>query len=110
MVRAVFDPNVLVSAVLSRSGAAAQLVAAWNQGRFELVVTPMLLDELTRVFTYTKIASRVAEADAAAYIALLRARAHHVGDPDSPPPMACSDPNDDYLIAAAHASASMLVT
>lgn len=108
--RAVLDPNVLISAVLSRAGAPAGLIAAWMAGRFELVVSPKLLDELGRALAYPKIAKRVARADAAAYQNLLRARATPAVDPDAAPPIRCTDPNDDYLIAVAQASGSALVT
>lgn len=108
--RAVFDPNVLVSAVLSRAGAPAQLMAAWMVGRLELVISPALLDELARVLAYPKIAQRIAPDDAAAYLDLLHTRAARRPDPDTPPPIRCADPDDDYLIALAHASASALVT
>jgi len=47
-VRAVLDPNVLVSALLSRSGAPAQIVARWLRGEFELVLSELLLAELGR--------------------------------------------------------------
>lgn len=53
--RAVLDPNVLVSAVLSPRGAPADVLRAWHDGRFELVVSPHLLDGLERVLAYPKL-------------------------------------------------------
>jgi hypothetical protein len=38
-VRAVLDPNVLIAALLSPTGAPAQLVGRWLGGEFELVVS-----------------------------------------------------------------------
>lgn len=108
--RAVFDPNVLISAVLSRSGTPAQLIAAWMAGRYELIVSPALLDELRRALGYPKISKRIPLDDAKAYLQLLRSRATPISDPVSGPPIHCADPDDDYLIAAAHASSSALVT
>jgi len=42
-VRAVFDPNVLVSALLAPTGAPAELILRWLAGDFELVVSEQLL-------------------------------------------------------------------
>lgn len=108
--RAVLDPNVLVSAVLSRAGAPAQLLRAWIGGRFELVISAELLDELTRVLAYPKISRRIAAADAAAFLALLRMRATSAPDPEDAPAVRCADPDDDYLIALAQGSRAHLVT
>ncbi|MGH2892355.1 MAG: PIN domain-containing protein, partial [Solirubrobacteraceae bacterium] len=46
--RTVVDPNVLVSAAISPAGPPRQIVAAWIDGRFELVISPALLDELRK--------------------------------------------------------------
>lgn len=43
--RAVLDPNVVVSAALSRSGTPAKLLRAWLEGAYELVASPSLLGE-----------------------------------------------------------------
>lgn len=44
--RLVLDPNVLVSAVVA-DGVSRRLFEAWlNEGRYDLVVCPSLLDEL----------------------------------------------------------------
>ena len=42
------DANILIAAVLSRSGPPAQIVARWPAGEFELVVSESLLDEVER--------------------------------------------------------------
>jgi len=110
LVRAVLDPNALVSAALSRAGTPAKLLRAWLDGAFELIVSAQLLDELTRVLAYPKIASRVSEQDADEYVALLSGYAITVSDPPGPPTVRSTDPDDDYLIALAHAASAMLVT
>jgi putative PIN family toxin of toxin-antitoxin system len=108
--RAVFDPNVLISAVLSRSGTPALLVSQWLHGAFELVVSPCLIDELVRVLAYPKIAARVAPPDAAAYVQLVTGRAITLVDPDGPPPVRSADPDDDYLIALAKSAPAVIVS
>ncbi len=107
--RAVLDVNVLVAAILSRDGAPAQLIMAWRQGRFELVVSAALLDELERVLAYPKSRRRVPDDDAAAFVTLLR-REPIVADPDTPPVIRAADPGDDYLIALAASVGAMIVS
>jgi predicted nucleic acid-binding protein len=45
-VRAVLDPNVLISALISPAGAPREIVTAWTHGSFDLIASPLLLDEL----------------------------------------------------------------
>ena len=44
------------------------------------------------------------------YLDLLRQDARLVADPETPPPVRCADPDDDYLIALAHSRRSALVS
>ena len=75
-----------------------------------MVVSPSLLEELTRVLTYPKIAKRITESDARAFVELLANHATLVDDPPGPPAVRSGDKDDDYLIALAHASSAMLVS
>lgn len=108
--RAVLDVNVLVSALLSANGAPARVLLAWVNGAFELVVSPMLLEELRRALAYPKIRRRIPEADAERFIAILIESAMRHPDPEEAPPILSSDPADDYLIALAAASDALLVS
>lgn len=107
--RAVLDPNVLSSALLSRTGAPAAVLVRWVAGAFELVVSEQLLAELGRALAYPKIRSHVTADEAKAFIDLLRRSATLAGDPAGPPRRS-RDPGDDYLLALAAASAAILVT
>ena len=49
--RAVFDPNVLVSAMISAKGPPRELLHRWAGGSFELVVSAEILFELQEVLT-----------------------------------------------------------
>jgi hypothetical protein len=49
MERAVLDANQLVSAFINPHGHPAKILSAWRDGRFELVVSPALLDETEEV-------------------------------------------------------------
>ena len=107
--RVVLDVNVLVSALLSRAGAPGRLLALWLEGAFELVVSEELLTELGRALAYPKLRAYISREDAAAFIELLRATASVFVDPDHPDHIS-SDQGDDYLLALAKASASILVS
>ena len=108
--RAVLDVNVLVSAAISPRGAPARLLAAWRDGAFELVVSPLLLAELRRALGYPKLARLVPPADADALVALLGRVAEVAADPPGPPPVRTADPKDDYLVALAAAQRAVIVS
>jgi uncharacterized protein len=107
--RVVLDVNVLVSALLSRAGAPGRLIALWLEGAFELVVSEELLAELGRALAYPKLREHISREDAAAFIALLRSTASMLADVERPDHIS-RDPGDDYLLALAKASASILVS
>ncbi len=108
--RIVLAANVLISALLSPTGSPAQLLLAWTDGRFELIVSPALLAELRRALRYPKVASRVSTAHADAFVAWLARSAELVSDPLGPPRIRSSDPGDDYLLALAIERNATLVT
>jgi uncharacterized protein len=108
-VRAVLDPNVLIAALLSRSGTPARLLGRWIAGEFELIVSPALLAELERALGYPTLAARIPPQDASDYVSLLRRRARTAEDPPDPVPRS-SDPDDDYLPALAEAERAILVS
>jgi putative PIN family toxin of toxin-antitoxin system len=108
-VRVVLDANVLVSALISRTGAPARLVELWLGGHFELVVSEALLAELARALAYPQVRKRVAPTDATEFVRVLRELAEVARDPEGPPPLRSEDPGDDYLLAlAAHARATLV--
>ena len=53
--RVVLDANQFVSAVLVSVGRPAQILHAWRNGRFELVVSPAILAEVHRVLNYPRL-------------------------------------------------------
>jgi putative PIN family toxin of toxin-antitoxin system len=108
-VRAVLDPNILISALFSPRGAPAEIFACWLHGEFDLVVSPALLGELERALAHPKLQAHVDEDDAAAFVLLLRRAA--VLAPE--PPLGShrsADPGDDYLLALAEAERAVLVS
>ena len=107
--RAVLDPNVLISALLSPSRSPAALVVRWLAGEFELIVSERLLAELRRALAYPKLRSRITEEEAMAFVDLLGRTATRVDDPATSPRRS-RDPGDDCLLALAEAGAAVLVT
>jgi putative PIN family toxin of toxin-antitoxin system len=108
--RAVLDPGVLVSALITPTGTSAKLLLVARQGAFDLVASPLLLEELTMVLERDKFRRYVTLDLVAAYLELVRREAHLAPDPEGPPPVRCGDPDDDYLIALAHNQNAALVS
>jgi putative PIN family toxin of toxin-antitoxin system len=109
-VRAVLDPNVIISGVLSPAGGPAQVLRALEAGEFELVVCQALIDELARAFAYPKLRQHIPQADAEALTRWIERSATKASNPTLPPPAHAADPDDDYLIALAAAQRAILVS
>ena len=108
--RAVLDPNVIISATLSPAGSPARPFRLWLEGAYELVCSPLLFDELARALTYPKLRAHIDADEANELIDLLRRGGLLVEDPNSAPDISSVDPEDDYLIALAAESPSVLVS
>jgi len=100
-VRAVLDPNVIISALISPSGSPARIMKAWERGAFEIVASRALIAELERALTYPKLRRLVPERDARHFVVWLGAAAELVDDPEDAPPVRSDDPGDDYLLSLA---------
>jgi len=109
-VRAVLDPNVVISGALSPRGAPADVLRSLAAGDFELVASRVLLDELQRALAYPKLRRLISEADAAELVRWVADSATISVDPDTDPPVHSRDPDDDYLIALASTHRVALVS
>ena len=108
MLVAVFDTNVLVSALYNPEGVPGRLVAEWGGGAFELVVSEQLLAELERVLQSLRYTGD--KESAATLTRMLRVAARLVEDP-AEVQRVVGDPADDYLVALARAAeAHVIVT
>ena len=103
MLRVVFDPGVLVSAVLSQAGAPAEALDAWRDGAFDLVVSPLLLDELEEVLLRPRFSEYVSPDQVRAYVDALAVEGVAFDDPEDAPRVT-RDQDDDYLFALAIAA------
>ncbi len=106
--RAVLDPNILISALLSRSGSPALIVSRWLAGEFELIVSEALLNELRRTLAYPKLQTRIRADESGEFLNLLRDTAVLIEDPTARRHRS-PDPGDDYLLALAEAAQAVLV-
>lgn len=110
--RVVLDTNVIVSHYIVPQGKPAQILARWEEGAFDLVVSPPLLDEIREVlccprirkrhqFHDTEIDARIERIQTFALVVRPDLRIHAVVD----------DPDDDALVECAVAgNAEFIVT
>lgn len=107
--RAVFDTNVVLSALLFSKGRLAGLRAIWAAGRVVPVAGRANLQELLRVLCYPKF--RLTEGDRHELLSDYLPFVETVGDPIVACPVACRDADDQkFLDLAVTAGVDYLVT
>ena len=89
--RAVLDPNVIISAWLSAHGAPSELLRRWRDADFEMVASPELIRELERVVAYPKIRKHLPAQLADAGVQMIFENATARSDPTEPPPVRSAD-------------------
>lgn len=110
MLRGIADTNVLVSGLIARRGVCGRLLDAAFDGRWQLVVSPLLVAELEDVLGREKF-NRIAAEEVDLFVAEIRHRGLLVADTPEPWPAVTRDPDDDYLVALAQsASVDALIT
>src|SRR5262249_37509681 len=102
--RAVLDPNVLISALITPDGASARPLLELRAGAFELVYSQRLLEEVVQVLRREKFRRYVTEAEVHAFADLVRQEGTLVDDPEPPRATLSEDPDDEYLVALARAA------
>ena len=55
MLKAVLDSNVLISGTIVAKGMPFELLKAWREGEWELIMSPQILEEVRRVLTLLRI-------------------------------------------------------
>lgn len=78
----VLDTNVLIQLVLAISRLLRFLRQAWQQGHFEVAISPAILDELRRVLRYPRIQEtfNLSEDDIAVFLFEIQKRAFLTAD------------------------------
>lgn len=101
----VLDANVLVSGIFF-SGAPNKILEAWNEGVFELVISPEILEEYRRVVE--ELSSKYPSVEAGRIVDLILLRSQLCM---SKPLVAqvCTDPDDDKFLACALAAGVQIV-
>ncbi|MGD0603154.1 MAG: putative toxin-antitoxin system toxin component, PIN family [Streptosporangiaceae bacterium] len=107
--RAVIDPNVWISALISPSGAPADVLRAVLAGEVTAIATPHLLEEVAEVLYRDKLRRWVSLSDAEGYVAALADKVE-LRPEAGKPSKTTRDPDDDYLVALAEQSGAVIVT
>ena len=109
--RAVFDPNVLVSATISAKGAPRKLLHRWVGGAFEMVVSAELLFELQEVLSRPKFRRYVTLEQVRDYVLWLHDHAAEVSEelPWDVIQGVSADPDDDYIAGVAYLGQADLI-
>ncbi len=112
MIRAVVDTNVLVSALISASGYPREIERRWRKDEFTLVISPGIIDEVSRVLRLPRIHQkyRLAGSDIQAFILALLYHGESVAGRLVLEGVA-PDPGDDKVISCAvEGNADFIVT
>jgi putative PIN family toxin of toxin-antitoxin system len=86
------------------------LLARAHKAGFELIVSPLLLEELEVVLSRKKFRRYVTVEEVGDYIAFISGQGTLVPDPEQPAPLSSPDPKDEYLLALAYSQKAILVS
>jgi uncharacterized protein len=103
MLRVVIDTNVIVSGVLSRTGAPAELLNAWRERRFLLLISTAILYEVRAVLQYPRIREKypLGDEEIEQTITLLEHNALVVAGDANVAGSVPDDPKDEMFLACA---------
>ena len=103
--KVVMDTNVFVSGVYF-SGPPYEILKAWQEGVFELVVSQEILDEYRRVGEILSAERPNVDLDPILTFVIEHAKVYQPVDLNEP---VCEDPDDDKFFACALASGSQVI-
>jgi uncharacterized protein len=103
MLRVVIDTNVIVSCILSRKGAPAELLKAWRERRFLLLSSSEIVTEVRAVVQYPRIRNKyhLSDDEIEQTITLLEHDALLVGGDVNVAGSVPDDPKDEMFLACA---------
>ena len=95
------DTNIWVSALINPRGFPARLKDAWLAGRFDVVVSLPILEEVADVLTRPRIQNKykLSDDEIQEFLRLLQERARHVDLTGKV--HLCHDPDDDLVLETA---------
>jgi len=103
MLKVVLDTNVFVSSLLVKAGLPAQILDAWRERRYLLIVSPAIIAEIRATLDYPRIRRKYAitDEDVEQLVTLLERDALLVlGDADAAGAIP-EDPTDEMVLACA---------
>lgn len=103
--RAVADTNVLVAAAIAPRGTCGRLLDAAIDRRWQPVVSPQLIGELTAVLQREKFRRWLSPVEARQFVSDVRVLADSVDDPPASARRMTADPKDEYIVALAYEQA-----
>lgn len=103
MLRVVLDTNLFVSSVLVRHGLPAQILDAWKQRHFVLIVSPAIIAEIRSTLDYPRIRRKypITDDDVEGLVTLITHDAVVVPGVTSVSDVIPEDPTDERVLAAA---------
>lgn len=103
MLRAVLDTNVFVSSLLVKEGLPAQVLNAWRERQYVLVISPALIAEIRDVLKYPRIRRKynLTNEDVEQLIALLEQDGLLVPGDAEVTGAIPEDPKDEMVLACA---------
>jgi hypothetical protein len=103
MLRVVIDTNVIVSGILSRKGAPAELLKAWRERRFLLLISSEIVTEVRAVMQYPHIRDKyhLSDDEIEQTITLLEHDALMVAGDSRVAGSVPDDPKDEMFLACA---------
>lgn len=103
MILTIFDVNIIISALITPRGLVKSLLAAWQQGRFDLLISPEMLGTLVQKLTRSRLTEsyHVADRDIINFLGVVLNEARFVVPPTAARLVVTGDPEDDGVLATA---------
>ena len=104
MIKVVLDTNVFVSSLLVAAGLPAQILDAWRERQFLLIICPAIIAEVRDTMDYPRIRRKypITDDDVARWVTLLERDALVVsGDVTVVAGAVPDDPSDEMVLACA---------
>jgi len=112
MIKVVLDTNVIISGIITDHGTTYQILQNWENGRFEVVSSELILQEIQRVLCYPHIKNRKNLTEKRIESILNTLRDYAIITPArSEISVILEDPKDDmFIIAAIEGDAEYIVS
>ena len=113
MLRVVLDTNIFVSSLLVKEGLPAQVLDAWRQRQYLLIISPSIITEIRATLSYPRIRRKygIMDEDVEQLVALLEQDALLVPGEANVAGSIPEDPADEMVLACAiDAQADVIVS